>query len=382
MNTKPKNIVLITDTVFDSNGVSRFISDMAKYAPEFGGSFSVITSSPLHEYGLSNNILNIPSLLSVQMPYYKEQSISLLPPFWKILAKVKELKPDVIHISTPGSLGISAIIIAKLLGIKAVGTYHTDFPGYMYKNTGRKSVLKIATWYMQIFYHRLDRVFVRSQQNLKVLEEDINIDCKYLAEIRAGTDIEAFSPRFASEAIWESYDIDKEAVKLLFVGRLSVEKNFDLLLDLFKRYRTSSDKEVVLVVVGEGDRLKERDILKERGIFLLGRKEGEELSRIYASSDLLVFPSVTETLGQVVMEAAASGLSAIVSTIGGVTQSVEHGVNGFCIDTEDEMLWLEKIDELVCNKALRTEMGRAGRKKMEQRSIKASCEQFLQQHDF
>lgn len=382
MNTKPKNIVLITDTVFDSNGVSRFISDMAKYAPEFGSRFSVITSSPLREYGASNNILNIKSLLSIQMPYYKEQSISLIPPFWKILRKVRELKPDVIHISTPGSLGISAIIIARLLGVRAVGTYHTDFPGYMYKNTGRKSVLKVATWYMQIFYHRLDRVFVRSKQNLKLLEEDINIDARYLAEILAGTDTDAFSPSFASQSIWENYGIDKEAVKLLFVGRLSVEKNFDLLLELFQRYRTGSNKEVILVVVGEGDRLKERDTLKEQGVFLLGRKEGEELSSIYASSDLLLFPSVTETLGQVVMEAAASALPAVVSTVGGVTQSVEHGVNGYCIDVEDEMLWLEKIDELVCNETLRREMGREGRKKMEQRSIKASCEQFLQQHDF
>jgi glycosyltransferase involved in cell wall biosynthesis len=217
---------------------------------------------------------------------------------------------------------------------------------------------------------------------MQILEREIHIDPKNLAEIRAGTDIEAFSPKYASETIWETYNIDKSAVKLLYVGRLSVEKNFDLLLDLFRRYCISSDKKVLLVAVGEGDRLKEKERLKEQGVYLLGRKKGEELSRIYASSDLFVFPSVTETLGQAVMEAAASGLSAVVSNQGGVTQSVEHGVNGYCIDTNDELLWLEKMDELICNEPLRRKMGQSARTIMEGRSIKSSCEQFLKQHDF
>jgi len=80
------------------------------------------------------------------------------------------------------------------------------------------------------------------------------------------------------------------------------------------------------------------------------------------------------------MEAAASGLSAIVSRQGGVTESIEHGVNGFCVNIDDEIQWLESLDALVCNDTLR--LGIKGRVKMEQRSIRASCQQFLQQHRF
>ncbi|MBU1642759.1 glycosyltransferase family 1 protein [bacterium] len=382
MNTKPPNIILITDTVFDSNGVSRFIHDMAKFAPAFGSRFTVITSSPLEAYGYSDNILNVRSLLSIRMPFYKEQYITIIPPFWKLFKQVRAFNPDVIHISTPGSLGISALVIAKMLNIKVVGTYHTDFPSYMYQNTKKEFMLAATRGYMRLFYQKLDKVFARSQQNLNILETEIHINPENLVEIRAGTDIDAFSPSFASETIWERYGIDKGAVKLLYVGRLSVEKNFDLLLKLFQRYRANSDKEAVLVAVGEGDRLKDKEQLKAKGVYLLGRKKGEELSCIYASSDLFVFPSVTETLGQAVMEAAASGLSAVVSNQGGVIQSVEHGVNGYCIDTNDELQWLEKMDELICNETLRREMGRSARAKMEGRSIESSCEQFLMQHNF
>jgi glycosyltransferase involved in cell wall biosynthesis len=252
----------------------------------------------------------------------------------------------------------------------------------MYQNTKKEFMLTATRGYMRFFYQKLDKVFARSQQNMKILETEIHINPENLVEIRAGTDIGLFSPGFASETIWERYGIDKSAVKLLYVGRLSVEKNFDLLLKLFQRCHANSDKDVVLVAVGEGDRLKDREQLKERGVYLLGRKNGEELSRIYASSDLFVFPSVTETLGQAVMEAAASGLSAVVSNQGGVIQSVEHGVNGYCVDTNDELQWLEKMDELICNETLRREMGRSARVKMEGRSIESSCEQFLKQHDF
>ena len=382
MNTELPNIILVSDTVFDANGVSRFIHDMAKFSPSLGSRFTVITSSPLVAYGESGNIHNVRSLLNVRMPFYKEQYLTLLPPFFTILKMVRETRPDVIHISTPGPLGFCALLIAKFLHIKVVGTYHTDFPGYMYENTHRAFMLAGTRKYMRFFYQKLDKVFARSHQNLQILETEIHIEPARLAEIRAGTDIAAFSPHFRSQAVWAPYGIEEDAVKLLYVGRLSVEKNFTFLLDLFLRYRTNCDKEVVLIALGEGEMLKEKEALAERGVFLLGRKTGEELSRLYASSDLFVFPSVTETLGQAVMEAAASGLSAVVSDQGGVTQTVEDDVNGYCIDVNDKLRWLEKIDELVCDETLRKTMGQAGRVKMEERSIESSCEQFLQQHRF
>lgn len=382
MNTELPNIILVSDTVFDSNGVSRFIHDMAKYAPALGGRFTVITSSPLEAYGRQGNILNLRSMLNARMPFYKEQYISLLPPFWTMFRKIRALNPDVIHISTPGSMGFSALIIAKILQIKVVGTYHTDFPGYIYQNTKKEFMFLAVLGYMRFFYQKLDKVFARSRQNMQILESEIHIDPENLAEIRAGTDIEMFSPRFATDTIWEGYGIDKNAVKLLYVGRLSVEKNFDLLLELFGRYRAGSAKEVVLVAVGEGHLLNEKALFEEKGVYLLGRRNGEELSRIYASSDLFLFPSVTETLGQAVMEAAASGLAIIVSDQGGVTQNVEHGVSGYCISTEDKLRWLEKMDELICDKRRRQEMGAAGVMLMKGRSIEASCKQYLNQHCF
>lgn len=382
MNTKPQTIVLVSDTVFDSNGVSRFISDMASISPKLGSVFVVLTSSSLQVFGRKRNVFNFKPFFSVRMPFYREQTLTLIPPFMTLFRRVRHLKPDVIHISTPGPLGVSALIIAKILGIKAVGTYHTDIPGYIYKNTQKKFVRDLTTLVMRLFYNRLDRVFVRSRSNLSLLEDSIKIRHDRLYEIQAGTNTTIFSPRFRIEHFWSAYGIDEDTLKMLYVGRLSNEKNFSLLLKLFEKYRSISDRNICLIVIGEGELLAERELFRASAIYLMGRKGGEELSKIYANSDFFLFPSITETLGQAVMEAAASGLPCIVSNEGGVTQTIENGENGYTLDVNDEALWLEKIDLIVRNEQLRLAMGREARKRMENCSIEASCKKFLEQHRF
>lgn len=376
---KSISIFLVSDTVFDSNGVSRFIHDMASNARAAGVDFTVLTASPLKSESVQN-IINIPPLLTMRMPYYKEQHLVLLPPLIRFYRLLRSRRPDIIHISTPGPLGFSARFLAKLLRIPVASTYHTDFPAYMEHNSGSKLVGRFTYALMRLFYKKMELVIARSERFLPLLQTRLGIEASKTLYLRPGTDTRRFNPSSRDTGIWQHYGIGESAIKLLYVGRMSVEKNFNFVLERFRQLRAAAECEVTLVVVGEGEPLKMREAYLKEGIVLLGRRGGEELSRLYASSDIFFFPSTTETLGQAVMEALASGLACMVSNRGGVLESVSDGINGYATDIGDLVLWDARLLELVSDEKRRKTMGLAGVDAMASRSIQKSFEAFIEAH--
>lgn len=375
------SIVLVSDTVFDANGVSRFIQDAAAIALRHGIDFTVLTSSPLGADNSAENIINTKPFLAVQMPFYKEQFLTLVPPFLTLYREVKRLRPDVIHISTPGPIGFCALTIAKLQRIPVAGTYHTDYPAYLEKNTGNRMVGLITRQVMRLFYRRLRLVFSRSLGFLPVLHEEIKISNEHTAFLKPGTDIQRFSPRHRDQGIWQSYGIGEESLKLLYVGRLSREKNFLFVISCFKALQKRTSRKIELIVLGEGDLSQDEAVKGSDAIHLLGVKHGEELSALYASCDLFVFPSTTETLGQAVMEAQASGLACVVSDQGGVKEMVKDRQSGFTLGVDDEECWIRQLSLLVENDALRLQMGEKGRELMQSQSIEGSFRIFIRYHE-
>jgi glycosyltransferase involved in cell wall biosynthesis len=378
MDTK---VLLISDTVYDANGVSRFIQDMAAQSRANDGRFFVLSASPLAGEAPETNMTNLKPKWCVRMPFYKEQFLTLIPPWIKMNRYVKQLRPDIIHISTPGPMGLCAMAIAKRHGIALAGTYHTDFPSYLRQQLGTEMAARVTRRFMRFFFHRLDRIFSRSKRYLDVLERELGFTQARLEYLPPGTDVERFSPRHRDADIWPRFDIRNDSLKLLYVGRLSVEKNFMFVVDVFEKLQAMCDRPLSLIVVGEGKLAEEAGRRRNSHIHFLGLQRGKPLSKLYASSDMMLFASVTETLGQVVMEAQASGLPCIVSDKGGVTDIVEHGKSGYCLSVDTKEAWVQTSLELLKNDVLRAKMGQNASMQMQQRSIANTYRHFMRAHE-
>ncbi len=338
-------ICLVSDTVYDVNGVSRFIQDFAKEAIFFEKPFFVITSTKKGHYEKIKNVLNLKPIFTMKMPFYKSLDL-VIPNFFKIYKKIKDINPTLLHISTPGTVGLCALISAKILKIPVVGIYHTDFPSYLYKNTKSKFVKNGTVLFLKLFYKGYKAIFLRSDEYSKIVQEQLNFKKENLHLVKAGINIKSFDKSFKDETIWDGYQVKKDKFKVLYVGRLSVEKGVDTLISYWNEFNLS-DCELILV----GDLEFELNQEELNNIKIVGRKQKDDLSKLYASSDCFIFPSTTDTLGQVVMEALSSALPVIVTNEGGPKTFVSQEF-GYILDFKQKDELKKAILELKNNKEI------------------------------
>ena len=278
---------------------------------------------------------------SIAVPFYKEYKFAY-PGYKKFESTMREFKPDIIHINSPCSLGLAAIKYAEKNNIPVVATYHTHFPSYAKYYNIRQ--LEFISWnYLRKLYNRCDRVLVPSITIMDELKEHGFNTTDYLPH---GIDLNIFNSSFKSNDWKKSLDIQDKKV-LLFVGRLVWEKDLRTLTEIYDQLKGLRD-DVSFVVVGDGPIRKDLEKLMPEGLFL-GYKSGEELSTIYASSDLFVFPSTTETFGNVVLEAIASGSVPVCSDQGGASSSIKDNYNGIICRAGDSFDFSKKILTLINN---------------------------------
>jgi glycosyltransferase involved in cell wall biosynthesis len=379
---RPMKVCLFTDTLGDINGVCRFIQNTATRALESGRDLNVITCTRF-TVPVQSNIKNFDPVFATQMPKYENLELAL-PPITRILRHVDKLQPDVIHISTPGPVGALGLLAAKMLKVPVLGVYHTDFPAYvdkLFDDTGLTSITRKA---MSWFYQPFRSVFTRSQDYVESLVE-LGLARDRMVTLRPGIDISAFHTRYRSTESWSRYEgIKKSSVKVLYCGRVSLEKNLPLLASAWKlaaKQLRERGVEAELIIVGDGPYRKPMEKeLSPHGARFLGFRHGKELSTIYASSDLFVFPSITDTLGQVVMESQASGLPVIVSDQGGPKEVVQDGRTGMVLPPDRPQLWADSIVALCTDHARRREMGEAAHDSMQGFSLEHSFDHFWEVH--
>lgn len=378
-------VSLFTDTLGDVNGVCRFIQNVAEMAERTGRDLEVITSTRLPVPARSN-IYNFAPLVAGAIPKYENLEL-VLPPLTKILRHLDKHQPDVIHISTPGPMGLIGYIAARMLRVPALGVYHTDFPAYIDQLFDDHAMTWTTRQYMSWFYRPFKAVFTRSADYADRLVS-LGLPRERMTALAPGVDTSVFDRRFRDRSIWSRYpgaEADDEAVRVLYVGRVSVEKNLPLLNSVWKRASArirAAGARAQLVVVGDGPyrETMERELEGTNAVFL-GFRHGQELSALYASSDLFVFPSVTDTLGQVVMESQASGLPVLVSDVGGPKEVVDDGRTGFVLPADNPQLWADHIVSLVTDAARRRAMGDAAHEAMRSLSIERSFEHFWSVHE-
>ncbi|HMB52319.1 MAG TPA: glycosyltransferase, partial [Thermoanaerobaculia bacterium] len=323
----------VTDTFGDVNGVARTVETVSRIAAEQGRKLTVIACrQPIEAPGV--DLLNFKPLLEFSLPGYKTQQVAI-PPAVEIYHEIERRGFDEVLISTPGPLGVVALTAARRLGIPVSGIYHTDFPAYVRHLVGAS--LEEPAWsVMRWFYAGMERVYVRSHAYREMLLENGFTEDQVRVMPR-GVDTVQFRPELRDEGYWTRHGGRGEGVfRFLSVGRVSKEKNLDLMLEAFDDF-LATGRDAELAIVGDGpymDELREKCAGRER-VMLTGVLRGDELATAYASGDLLLFPSVTDTLGNAVLEAQASSVPAVVSNEGGPKELVADGVSGLVVDVDE-----------------------------------------------
>lgn len=352
----PEKIALFTDTLDEINGVAITIRRLIGAARERGVELTVITCGG--EAGTADGVVRFDPVGDVTLPEYPELLLRF-PPVLDVMDYVEREGFTRIHISTPGTLGLLGLMIARLMSIPAAGTYHTDIPQYVRSLTNDEFLEQAAWNYMIWFYNQMEEVVVPSQGTRRqLLERGLPQD--RMRPLPRWVDFELFSPARQEPDFWP-YRGARGGIVLLYVGRVSREKSLDLLVDAF-RPLVERGEEITLAVVGDGpyrDEM-ERELSGYPALFT-GYLSGEELMRAYASADLFVFPSATDTFGNVVLEAQASGLPVIVSDRGGPRELMRDGATGVVFPAGDCRALMDAIAGLVADRARRSSFGAAAR---------------------
>ncbi len=360
-----------TDTLEDVNGVSTTIRKMAAEARDAGKELVVVTSrAEITLDGLT--VKNFRPIGEFELPEYELQKLSF-PPILQMLDYIQRESFSEIVISTPGPIGLTALLAGKMLNLETSGIYHTDFPQYIRILTEDSFLESLAWKYMQWFYGQLDIIFVNSEQyRLSWIER--GIEPAKLRILPRGLDTELFTPGRREANFWKQFGCNGTGVRLLFVGRVSKEKDLDVLVQAFKNLRQEA-LPVDLSIVGHGPYSAALAQLLPEACYT-GYLSGTDLAKAYASADIFVFPSTTDTFGNVILEAQAAGLPVIVSDVGGPRELVTHGVNGLVTKGRNVADFTEAIRRLVGDGSLRKEMGATARRAVEDRSWPGAFRRF------
>jgi glycosyltransferase involved in cell wall biosynthesis len=272
--------------------------------------------------------------------------------------RLKKFKPTLLHIATPDLLGFRAMRWGQANDIQIVASYHTHFTSYLkYYNL---EMLKLLGWkYLAWFYSQCKHIYVPSpsmadELNGEGIDEGIRIWAR-------GVDVDEFSPEYRDMEWRRSIGFENSDKVVSFVSRLVWEKNLQTFVDTINRLQQENPN-ISAMVVGDGPAKKELEHMLPEAHFT-GFVTGEELSRAYASSDIFLFPSETETFGNVTLEAMSSGLPCVVADAPGSRSLVESGVNGFLAPPRDTKAFAECVAKIAGDSSLYDEMSKAARQK-------------------
>jgi glycosyltransferase involved in cell wall biosynthesis len=347
-------VAIFTDNDFDKvNGVTTALTAVLRHAPS-DVLPRIYTAADLH--------CDQPQYLSLRspgigIPFYREMKM-YVPRWRQYLRRVQQDGVDVLHLTTPGPLGLTALWVAGQTQLPMVGSFHTDLAAYTELLSGSPRLGYWMREYMRWIYGRCQRVLAPSDATRSLL-----IAAKSRADRidiwTRGVDTTLFSPSKRSERLREQWRVSERRPALLYVGRLSREKGLDVMPDISRRL-SALGLEHRLVFTGDGPMRAE---LRERcpdAVFTgaLGR---DAVADVFASADLFVFPSRTDTAGNVVLEAQASGLPVVVSDAGGPRENVQPDRTGIVCERRTMEAWSDVIARLLADVPSRIAMGRAAR---------------------
>ena len=335
-------VAILADGIGSMHGVTRTIEEIRQRGVP-GFEIDVVGTDPEVD-------LRLPAVAEIDVPYYPGLSIGVpsLPATVQILA---DGGFDAIHVCSPGPAGIAGVLVARALSLPLVGSYHTELTAYADLRSGQRHVADTMALAVSTFYDACDVVLSPSLASNTALA-GIGMSGEKVLRWDRGVDTSRFDPSLRKTTL-----LPQGKLNVLYSGRITREKGADLLADAFLLAR-ERDPQLHLVLAGGGpeqERLAER--LGEHATFL-GWLSGAELARAYASADLFLFPSCTDTFGQVVLEAQASGLPVIAVAEGGPLSLIEDRVTGLLSEASAPAL-ADAVLELAASSLLRESLSRA-----------------------
>ena len=269
------------------------------------------------------------SVAEVEIPFYPGLQIGV-PGLPAIVEALAEGRYELVHLVSPGPAGIGGWLLARVLELPVIGSYHTELATYAGLRSGSAQLEAMAGAALGGFYGACDTVLSPSPATDARLTE-LGIDPTRIGRWDRGVDLTRFDPQLRDEELLPG------AVNVLYVGRLTREKGVDRLADAFLAAR-AQDPRLHLVLAGGGpEESSLRDRLGADATFL-GWLDGQDLPRAYASADAFLFASTTDTFGQVILEAQASGLPVAAVGEGGPASLIAHGETGLLSGAEPEAL--------------------------------------------
>jgi len=319
-------IAIYTGTyVKDKDGVVRTLYQLVSTIKAYGHQVKIWSPDISKESQSTESISDVPA---IPVPMYPDYKIGFFTP--QTEAQLLRFQPDIIQISSPDFVGREFLLKAKELRIPVVGIYHTDFPSYLeYYNL--HFVYKPLINYFRWFYNQCDMVFAPTlEMQHKLLGWGIN----HVKIYSRGIDKSLFDPNRRSMVLREKWQAQSKKV-ILFSGRFVWYKDLQVVIDVYEKIQNSPlSKKVKFVMIGSGPIEEELREKMPEAIFT-GYLKHEWLAEAYASGDVFLFPSSTETFGNVVQEALASGLPAIVSDKGGCKEILSESRGGLIAKAKD-----------------------------------------------
>lgn len=350
------HIAMVSETYPpEVNGVARTVAIIAEGLRDRGHAISLArprqgsADQPLHERDFDE--LLCPGM---RIPRYAQLRMGL-PSKRALLRAWEQSRPDVVHVATEGPLGGSALSAARALGIPVATDFHTNFDAYS-RHYGIGWFARAVTAYLRRFHNHADCTMVPTDEMARDLAR---MGFEKLRVVGRGVNATVFSPAKRDPALREQWCAPDDVPVALCVSRFAPEKNFPLVLDAYRAMRAVRP-ETRLILVGDGPLAK--DLEREGlGIVIAGQLVNGELSAHYASADIFLFPSTTETFGNVTMEAMASGLAVVAYDYAAARQHIVHGRSGLLAPVNDRIGFIEQAAALARDLPRARALGRHAR---------------------
>jgi glycosyltransferase involved in cell wall biosynthesis len=289
----------------------------------------------LHEHGYAEMLL-----AGMPLPGYPGLKAGM-PARGKLIRMWQQQRPDVVHIATEGPLGWSAMSAARKLGIPIATDFHTNFHNYS-RHYGAAWLSKPIAAYLRHFHNKTDCTMVPTAELQQELQRS---GYKNVAVVSRGVDTELFHPRKRSAALRQQWGVADDTPVVMLVSRLAAEKNLPVVINAFEQMRIARP-DARLVMVGDGPA---RAALQQQHpqVIFAGMRTGEDLATHYASGDLFLYPSLTETYGNVTVEAMASGLAVLAYDYAAAREHIRHDVNGLLAPFDDAFSFIDQAVALI-----------------------------------
>jgi glycosyltransferase involved in cell wall biosynthesis len=357
----PPRVALVADGIGATHGVTRTLEELRERG---------VPGFEVEVIGTDGHVdRRLPSVCEVEIPMAGEVTVGV-PSLPSVVDALSDGRYDLLHLCAPGPAGIAAALTGRLLGLPTVGSYHTELAAYARLRSGDAALELRTQLALGAFYGACDVVLSPSSSVDDGLCA-LGIPAQRIARWDRGVDTARFSPERRQPGL-----LDPARINVLYAGRLTREKGVDLLADAFleaHRLRPA----LQLVIAGGGP---EEGAMRERlgdAVTFLGWLEGDALAAAYASADLFLFCSRTDTYGQVLLEAQASGLPVVAVAAGGPAELVAHGRSGLLCTAEPALIGLT-VAGLAGSPSARRRLSRGGLRAVRERTWEAALERLAE----